>query len=230
MIKDFLRGLDIELSDVQQVQFNTYFEYLSEQNKVMNLTAITEMKDVYYKHFYDSVSLVKAIDFNDIKTICDIGAGAGFPSIPLKIIYPHLTVTIVESLQKRIGFLTRLSLKLNMDGIELISNRAEIFAANNRNRFDLVTARAVAPIKILDELALPMVKKGGYLIAMKATNFEVELNEARNGIGILGGKVRNTVSFELPYDYGERHLLVIEKVKINDNFPRSYAQIKKKPL
>ena len=159
MIKDFLRGLDIELSDVQQVQFNTYFEYLSEQNKVMNLTAITEMKDVYYKHFYDSVSLVKAIDFNDIKTICDIGAGAGFPSIPLKIIYPHLTVTIVESLQKRIGFLTRLSLKLNMDGIELISNRAEIFAANNRNRFDLVTARAVAPIKILDELALPMVKK-----------------------------------------------------------------------
>lgn len=230
MTKDFLKELDITLSDIQLEQFKTYFEYLTEQNKVMNLTAITEEKDVYYKHFYDSISLVKAINFNEVKNICDIGAGAGFPSVPLKIIYPHLEVTIVESLQKRIDFLSRLTLKLNMDGVNLVSNRAEVFAVNNRNLFDLVTARAVAPIKILDELALPMVKKGGYLIAMKASNFEVELNEAKNGIGILGGKVVNTVSFELPYGYGQRHLLVIKKVKINDNYPRSYAQIKKKPL
>ena len=230
MRTQFLSDLGIILTEVQLIQFETYFNYLIEQNNVMNLTAITEEKDVYYKHFYDSVSLIKAIDFNAIQSICDIGAGAGFPSIPLKIIFPHLQVTIVESLQKRIGFLSRLSLKLEIDGIELIANRAEVFAENNRNRFDLVTARAVAPIKILDELALPMVKLGGTLLAMKASNFQEELKEASKGITILGGRVERVESFELPFDYGVRHLLVIKKVKINDKYPRSYAQIKNKPL
>lgn len=230
MSEQFLSDLGITLSQTQINQFRTYYNYLVEQNQVMNLTAITEEKDVYYKHFYDSVSLVKALDFSQIKTICDIGAGAGFPSIPLKIIYPHLEVTIVESLQKRIGFLERLSAKLGIDQINLKAERAEVFASSNRNYFDVVTARAVAPVKILDELSLPMVRLGGHLIAMKASNFEQELKEAKKGITILGGKVERIESFNLPFEYGERHLLVIKKININDKYPRSYSQIKNKPL
>ncbi len=227
---DIFKPLGITLSESQQIKLKTYYEFLVKENEVMNLTAITDLEGVYYKHFYDSLTLSKAIDLTKISTLLDIGSGAGFPGIVLKIVYPHIRLTIVDSLNKRILFLGRLLKALEIDGVELICDRAEIYALKKRNYFDLVTARAVAPIEILDELALPLVKVGGYLIAMKAQNFQSELEKANKGITLLGGKVEDIISLELPNNLGERHLLKIKKIKENNAYPRPFKDIKNKPL
>lgn len=227
---DIFKPLGITLSESQQIKLKTYYEFLVKENEVMNLTAITDLEGVYYKHFYDSLTLSKAIDLTKISTLLDIGSGAGFPGIVLKIVYPHIRLTIVDSLNKRILFLGRLLKALEIDGVELICDRAEIYAPKKRNYFDLVTARAVAPIEILDELALPLVKVGGYLIAMKAQNFQMELEKANKGITLLGGKVEDIISLELPNNLGERHLLKIKKIKENNAYPRPFKDIKNKPL
>lgn len=227
---DIFKPLGITLSESQQIKLKTYYEFLVKENEVMNLTAITDLEGVYYKHFYDSLTLSKAIDLTKISTLLDIGSGAGFPGIVLKIVYPHIRLTIVDSLNKRILFLGRLLKALEIDGVELICDRAEIYALKKRNYFDLVTARAVAPIEILDELALPLVKVGGYLIAMKAQNFQMELEKANKGITLLGGKVEDIISLELPNNLGERHLLKIKKIKENNAYPRPFKDIKNKPL
>ncbi|MDX9807866.1 MAG: 16S rRNA (guanine(527)-N(7))-methyltransferase RsmG [Acholeplasma sp.] len=227
---DIFQPLGLQLSEIQQAKLHRYFEVLVKENEVMNLTAITDLEGVYYKHFYDSLTLTKAIDLSSVQTLLDIGSGAGFPGIVLKIVFPHLKLTIVDSLNKRILFLGRLVNALELDGVELVCDRAETYAKTKRNYFDLVTARAVAPIDILDELALPMVKVGGYLIAMKAQNFQVELERANKGIPILGGQVESIISLELPNQLGERHLLKIKKVKENNQYPRPYKDIKNKPL
>lgn len=227
---DIFKPLAITLSESQQIKLKTYYEFLVKENEVMNLTAITDLEGVYYKHFYDSLTLSKAIDLTKISTLLDIGSGAGFPGIVLKIVYPHIRLTIVDSLNKRILFLGRLLKALEIDGVELICDRAEIYALKKRNYFDLVTARAVAPIEILDELALPLVKVGGYLIAMKAQNFQSELEKANKGITLLGGKVEDIISLELPNNLGERHLLKIKKIKENNAYPRPFKDIKNKPL
>lgn len=227
---DIFKPLELSLSEAQQAKLNRYYEVLIQENTVMNLTAIIDLEGVYYKHFYDSLTLSKAIDLNQVSTILDIGSGAGFPGIVLKIVYPHLKLTIVDSLNKRILFLGRLLKALEIEGVELVCDRAEVFAKTRRNYFDLVTARAVAPIEILDELALPLVKVGGYLIAMKAQNFQTELERANKGIQILGGKVESIISLELPNHLGERHLLKIKKVKENNAYPRPFKDIKNKPL
>lgn len=208
-------------------QFEMYYEYLINQNEVMNLTTITQKDEVYLKHFYDSLWLTKVGSFENAKLL-DVGSGAGFPSIPLKIINPTIKVTIVDALQKRIDFLSRLSEKLNISDNKLIHGRIEEFIM--KNFFDYVTARAVARLNILTELCLPFVKVGGKFIAMKSINYEEELEEAKHAIEKLGGELQEVIEYPLADDLN--HVLIIVKKVRNttDFYPRSFSLIKKKPL
>jgi len=171
-----LKDQGIELTDVQLEQFRKYFEILVEWNEKMNLTAITDLEGVYLKHFYDSISTAFYYDFTKVKTVCDVGAGAGFPSIPIKICFPHLHVTIVDSLNKRITFLSHLSEELHLTDVEFVHARAEDFGQNQkyREKFDVVTARAVARLSVLSELCIPLVKIGGQFVSQKAAAGEEE--------------------------------------------------------
>lgn len=224
-----LRSKGIILSNEQAEQFQQYFKILVEWNKKMNLTAITDEKEVYLKHFYDSLTIAFDFKFNQ-QSIVDVGAGAGFPSIPLKIVYPDLKVTIVDSLTKRITFLNHLFKELGLNNCLAVSTRAEEHALENREKYDIVMARAVAKLNILDELCLPLVKIDGYFLALKGLKAEEELKEAKKGIGILGGKVEKVVDFRLTND-NHRSNIVIKKVKSTPmKFPRMYAKIKKQPL
>lgn len=220
----------ITITDKQLQQFETYYETLVEWNEKMNLTAITKKEDVYLKHFYDSLTISFDYDFHN-QSLCDIGAGAGFPSIPLKIIYPDLKVTIVDSLTKRITFLNHLTKVLQLDNVEAISARAEEYAIDHRESFDIVTARAVARLNILDELCLPLVKHNGYFITLKGLKAKEELLEAKQGIEKLGGKVMKEVDFTLTDENDHRCNIYIHKVKLTPSkYPRAFGQIKKKPL
>lgn len=229
-MKQFLEPLGITITDEQLHQYQTYYQFLVSENKKYNLTAITEEKEVYYKHFYDSVSLIKTDLIKENISLCDIGAGAGFPSIPLKIAFPSIKIYIVESQTKKTNFLNALKDKLNLKDVTIVNERAEIFAATHLNHFDIVTARAVAPLNILDELCIPFVKKGGHFIAMKSSLLENELDKAKYGIITLGGQINKVIPINLPYDMGERKLLIVEKINLVKGYPRSYAIIKKKPL
>ena len=181
------------------------------------------------KHFYDSITIAFDFEFAS-QSIVDVGAGAGFPSIPLKIIYPDLKVTIVDSLTKRITFLNRLFEALELTNCKAISARAEEYAKENREKCDVVMARAVARLNILDELCLPLVKVGGYFLSLKGLKADEELNEAKKGIGILGGKVESVNDFTLTND-NHRSNIIIKKVKATPNkYPRMFAKIKKQPL
>lgn len=222
----------IELSEEQQRQFQTYYQMLVEWNKKINLTSITEEHEVYLKHFYDSIAPSFYTDLTKELTICDIGAGAGFPSIPLKIIYPNLKVTIVDSLNKRIKFLNQLVEALDLENVNFVHDRAETFGKGvYRESYDIVTARAVARLSVLSELCLPLVKKGGQFIALKSSKGEEELEEARFGLGILGGKVRETISYELPEEAGERQMILIDKrSQTPKKYPRKPGTPNKSPL
>lgn len=222
-----LKELNIELTFEQQELFRKYYEFLIQENKKYNLTAITDEEEVYYKHFYDSLTLIKTNLIKEGVSLCDIGSGAGFPGIPLKIIYPNLKLTIVESQTKKTEFLKKLVIFLELDNVEIINKRAEEYA--HTKYFDVVTARAVADLSILNELCLPLVKKGGYFIAMKG-NYDEELKRTLNGINILGGKLIEVLSFELPKKMGKRNLIIIKKEKMVQGYPRAFSQIKKKPL
>ena len=220
----------IQLSDKQLQQFELYFKTLVEWNEKMNLTAITNKEEGYLKHFYDSLTISFDFDLKD-QSLCDIGAGAGFPSIPLKIVYPNLKITIVDSLTKRITFLNHLVKELQLDNVEAISARAEEYAINHREAFDIVTARAVARLNILDELCLPLVKLEGYFITLKGLKAKEELSEAKNGIEKLGGKVVKEVDFTLTDENDHRSNIFIHKVKNTPKtYPRPFGKIKKKPL
>lgn len=222
----------ITLSDEQKKQFDQYFHLLVEWNEKMNLTAITDEEGVYLKHFYDSLALGFHHELID-QTLCDVGAGAGFPSIPLKIVFPDLKVTIVDSLNKRITFLNTLVETLGLKDVQCFHDRAETFGQNKdfRASFDVVTARAVAKLSVLSEFCMPLVKKQGYFLALKAAHTEVELEEAKKAIAILGGKVEGDVSFDLPYEGGNRHVVTILKTKETPNkYPRKPGLPLKKPL
>ena len=222
----------ITLSDVQKKQFDQYFHLLVEWNEKMNLTAITDEEGVYLKHFYDSLALGVHHELTD-QTLCDVGAGAGFPSIPLKIVFPDLKVTIVDSLNKRITFLNTLVETLGLKDVQCFHDRAETFGQNKdfRASFDVVTARAVAKLSVLSDFCMPLVKKQGYFLALKAAHTEVELEEAKKAIAILGGKVEGDVSFDLPYEGGNRHVVTILKTKETPNkYPRKPGLPLKKPL
>ncbi|MBN6204062.1 16S rRNA (guanine(527)-N(7))-methyltransferase RsmG [Staphylococcus saprophyticus] len=222
----------IELSDKQQQQFQTYYQMLVEWNEKMNLTSITEEHEVYLKHFYDSIATSFYTDLTKELTICDVGAGAGFPSIPLKIIFPNLKVTIVDSLNKRIHFLNQLAEALELHNVSFVHDRAETYGKGDyRASYDIVTARAVARLSVLSELCLPLVKKGGHFIALKSSKGEEELEEARFGIGVLGGKVLDTISYELPEDAGERQMIIIDKrSQTPKKYPRKPGTPNKSPL
>lgn len=223
----------IALNEKQMRQFEQYYELLVSWNEKMNLTAITEKKEVYLKHFYDSITLAFAVDFKSDARLCDVGSGAGFPSIPLKIVFPDLQVTIVDSLNKRITFLTHLIETLQLNKVSLYHDRAETFAQSKEQRemFDYVTARAVARLNILTELCLPLVKKDGYFYALKAAKSEEELAEATKAIALLGGKFIEDLELHLPIVGDERHILVIEKKKETPKkYPRKPGLPNKQPI
>jgi 16S rRNA (guanine527-N7)-methyltransferase len=225
-----LANINIELSDRQLEQFEIYFKFLVEYNQYVNLTAITEEEDVYIKHFYDSILVGQVLDLTTVNSICDVGSGAGFPSIPLKIVYPHLNVTIVDGLDKRITFLKQLVSKLGLTNINLVHGRAEEYAKDHRESFDMVTARAVARANILNELCIPLVKVGGNFVSMKGKNAEEEINEG-NSLSILKGKIINQAEYYLPKEESKRVLIVINHFeKCPNKYPRAFASIKKNPL
>lgn len=230
--KDALSEKGIELTAEQLAQFRTYFEELIEWNEKMNLTAITDLPSVYLKHFYDSVTAAFYLDFTKPMKLCDVGAGAGFPSIPLKICFPHIEVTIVDSLNKRIQFLTHLSEKLNLSGVRFVHARAEDFGQSEyREKYDLVTARAVARLSVLAELCVPLVKNGGLFAAMKAASAPDELQDAKNALEKLGVKNENVYSFQLPVEESERYIQVFRKFKATPKkYPRKPGMPNKSPI
>ncbi|MBR3380431.1 MAG: 16S rRNA (guanine(527)-N(7))-methyltransferase RsmG [Bacillus sp. (in: Bacteria)] len=235
-IEQFTAALEekgITLSPVQLEQFETHFRMLVEWNEKMNLTSITEKEEVYLKHFYDSISAAFFIDFHKVTTICDIGAGAGFPSIPLKICFPHLHVTIVDSLQKRITFLNELAKGLNLQDTTFYHDRAETFGQRKEKResYDLVTARAVARLSVLSELCLPLVKKEGLFVALKASAADEEMQAGKKAVTVLGGEVVEKHSFVLPLEESERNIIVIEKKKQTPKkYPRKPGTPNKSPI
>lgn len=225
-----LGQIDVVLTERQLEQFEIYFNFLVEYNNYVNLTAITEEEDVYIKHFYDSILVGNVFDLKDVETICDVGSGAGFPSIPLKIVYPNLKVTIVDGLDKRITFLKKLTEKLGLDAVTLVHGRAEEYAKDHRESFDVVTARAVARANILNELCIPLVKVGGYFISMKGKNADEEINEG-NSLKLLNAKIVKKNEYFLPKEESKRVLILIEHFdKCPLKYPRAFASIKKNPL
>ena len=222
--------LNIHLSEKQLEQLEEFYNLLIEYNEKVNLTRITEKEEVYLKHFYDSLTLIKAIDLTKGLTVCDVGTGAGFPGIVLKICFPQLKVTLVETLQKRVRFLYLVKEKLNLKDLFICKERAEIFATNNRNKYDLVTSRAMARLNILNEICIPLLKVNGYFIPMKGS-IEGELEEASNSIKELNSELENVVSFTLPIENSIRNLVIIKKKGDNKTiYPRSFNEIKHRPL
>lgn len=231
--KNGLQQLHIALSEKQMEQFLQYYEMLVEKNKVMNLTAITEFDEVVEKHFLDSVSLTKQLDLHQPLKVLDLGTGAGFPGIPLKIVFPELEITLMDSLNKRVLFLQDVISSLQLQNIEAVHGRAEEAARNKKYResFDLCVSRAVANISTLSEYCLPFVKIGGSFISYKSSTIEDELEDGKKGIAILGGKVKDVYKFTLPDSELQRSFVIIEKEKKTPKaYPRKAGTPSKEPL
>lgn len=224
-------GIDMNLFHVEQ--FNKYINLLTEWNKKINLTAIEDEYDIVNKHFLDSISVFKSGKIKGNEKIIDIGAGAGFPSIPIKIIFPNTKLTIIDSLKKRTFFLNELVEKLNLVNIKIIHGRAENFGCDTslRESFDVAVSRAVASLNILSEYCLPFVKKYGYFISMKGFDIEEELNLSKNALLTLNGNVENVIDVNIPSTNIIHKLIIIQKTNLtNKMYPRSSKAIKKKPL
>lgn len=229
--KNEVEKLNIALTADMESKFEAYYTKLVEVNSYMNLTAITEHDEVYNKHFLDSLSIVKALDLNKSFSLCDVGSGAGFPSIPLAIVCDNVDVTIIDALNKRINFLNELTSHLGLTNVKAFHKRAEDYVKEKGATFDVVTARAVARLNILAELCLPLVKLNGYFVAMKGQSGQEELDEASNAINILGGKLIDVIDFDLPNEAGKRSIVVIKKIKDTPKkYPRQFAKIKERPL
>lgn len=224
-----IEKLGIEVTEKKLEQLEKYYELLIEYNKVMNLTGITEQDEVYLKHFYDSLTISKIIDLEKENSLCDLGSGAGFPGIVIKIFYPELKIVLVDSLNKRINFLNIVIKELGLENIVAIHARIEDYAKENEEKFDIVTARAVAPLNILLELGIKLVCVGKYFIAMKG-NIDKEPDYS-NAIKQLDCSLENIIKFKLPIEESNRSLIKIKKEKKTSRlFPRKYSDIKKKPL
>ncbi|MFR8239213.1 MAG: 16S rRNA (guanine(527)-N(7))-methyltransferase RsmG [Dorea sp.] len=228
-----LNELGVELTDNMKRQFDIYYEMLTEWNKVMNLTGITEYEEVNEKHFIDSLSIVKVIDMSKIDKIIDIGTGAGFPGMPLKIAFPHLKVTLLDSLNKRIKFLDAVIDELKLEEIKTIHGRAEDYARKEqyRENYDLCVSRAVSNLSTLSEYCLPYVKKEGVFISYKSGDIEEELLKSKKAIQILGGRVEDVVKFSLPETDIHRSFVKIRKTSATKNkYPRKAGLPAKEPL
>lgn len=208
-----------------------YYEMLYETSKLMNLTTIVELEEAYIKHFYDSLLLSKVVDLTQNITLVDVGTGAGFPGLVLKIVYPNLNVTLIEPLTKRCKFLQSVIDKLELKGIVVVNERAENAIKTMRESFDIVTARAVASLNILSEICVPFVKINGFFIALKGSSYQEEIDQSCQAVKKLKVKLVKKGLLELPLNMGERAILVYKKnEKTPSVYPRLYAKIKKNPL
>ena len=219
-----LQKQSIELSNIQTKQFRQYYHLLMEWNQKINLTAITEPEEVYYKHFYDSLTLT--MTYPNVAgnfAMIDVGSGAGFPGIPLKILHPELKITFLDSLNKRIKYLQTITDELRLRDCKFVHGRAEEVAhrPEYREAFDFAVARAVAKIAVLNELCLPFIRVKGCFYAMKGPDVEMELKEAKKSLQILKAKINNTIELKLPHDYGKRTIIEIKKT---DRIPRQYPR------
>lgn len=219
------------LNDEQLSQLFRYYEMLDVESRVMNLTTITEFSDVYVKHFYDSLLVLKEQNVFDNATLIDVGSGAGFPGLVLKIAYPNMYVTLLEPTKKRCDFLNKIIEELSLQKIEVVNKRAEEYILDKRESYDFVAARAVSNMNILSELTIPFAKIGGKFLAMKGQNYHDECQEIGDSIHKLGGKITKIYQYELPENAGKRVVIEIEKAeKTPIIYPRSFAKIKKRPL
>ena len=210
-------------------KLDIYLNFLMEYNTHTNLTALKTKEDIYLKHFIDSILFIKYIDIKDNQNILDIGTGAGFPGIILKIFKPSINLTVLDSNNKKTTFIKELTDKLNID-VEIINDRAENYIINKREYFDIVTSRAVSNLNTLSELSIPFVKINGYFLPMKG-DVEEELSKSTNAIKVLGGNIEKIIDYKLPIEESKRSIVVIKKIKSSDSiYPRNYDKIIKKPL
>ena len=233
LLMDSLSKMDFAVDEEKINQLNKYYEMLVEKNKVMNLTAITEYDEVVIKHFVDSLAISKVYDMIPVKNIIDIGTGAGFPGMVLKIFYPDIQFTLLDSLNKRVGFLKEVADELSLNKIDAVHGRAEDYARqpNHREKYDLCVSRAVANLSTLAEYSLPFVKKGGYFVAYKAEDCLDEVKAAEKAISMLGGKIENTVMYKIPNSDITRAFVIIKKVNsISGKYPRKAGLPAKEPL
>ena len=226
--KEEVVKLGLDVSDDKISLLEKYYDLLVSWNEKMNLTAITEKKDVYLKHFYDSLTIIKVIDLNSINTLCDIGTGAGFPGLVLKIFFPHLKVTLIDSLNKRINFLNVVIKELNLKNIIAIHARAEEFGRENREIFDVAVARAVSSFNVLLEYCMPLVKTNKFFISMRGQDDDINYS---NALKLLSSVIVKKELFNLPYENSSRTIILVKKENsTNDKYPRRFSEIKKKPL
>ena len=223
-----VKKLGIKITDEEINKLEKYAELLKKWNEKINLTAITEKEQVYLKHFYDSLTLVKVIDLNKVNTLCDLGTGAGFPGLVLKIFFPQLELTLVDALNKRINFLNIVIKELSLDNVTLVHARAEEYGKEHRECFDVVTARALSSFPVLLEYGIPLLKINGHLIALRGLN---DSAEGINALNVLNSKINKIIEFKLPFEESNRTLVDVIKVgKTPNKYPRRYSEIKKKSL
>lgn len=224
-----LKKLNIPVTEEKMHQLDKYYQLLKKENNKYNLTAITEENEVYLKHFYDSLTITKLINLTN-QTICDVGAGAGFPGIVLKIMYPELNLTLIDATTKKCHFLSLVVAELGLKNVTIINDRIEIYAKKTREKYDIVTCRAVAPLKILLELSIPLIKKYGYFIPLKG-NIDNEVNNIEVYYTKLNIKLIEKNTFKLPIEQSTRTILKYQKQEItNLKYPRNYNEIKKRSL
>lgn len=232
-LNEYIQKIGIELSQDKIDKLIKYYELLVEKNKVMNLTAITEYKDVVIKHFADSISIIKAVNMSEVTNIIDIGTGAGFPGMVLKIVFPDVKITLLDSLNKRVNFLNEVITELQLKDINAIHGRAEDYAHNDtyREKYDLCVSRAVANLSTLSEYCIPYVKVGGKFVSYKAGECEEEINNAKKAVNMLGGKIEDTVDFILPETDISRTFVIIDKLRNTSvKYPRKSGLPSKEPL
>lgn len=232
-LNEYIQKIGIELSQDKIDKLIKYYELLVEKNKVMNLTAIIEYKDVVIKHFADSISIIKAVNMSEVTNIIDIGTGAGFPGMVLKIVFPDVKITLLDSLNKRVNFLNEVITELQLKDINAIHGRAEDYAHNDtyREKYDLCVSRAVANLSTLSEYCIPYVKVGGKFVSYKAGECEEEINNAKKAVNMLGGKIEDTVDFILPETDISRTFVIIDKLRNTSvKYPRKSGLPSKEPL